>query len=318
MSRPPKDARKVQRKNVRKPDELVIVSGAPSGIGAATAQALAAMGYHVLAGVRTDSEADAVRADGIEPVTLDITVPEHIEALARRIADDPERRLLRVLVNNAGIEVNAPVEVLPLALWREQFEVNLFGHIAVIQKLLPFLRRSRGRIVNISSVGGVAALPVFGAYAGTKFALEAASDSLRREVSAHGVQVVVVQPGGVRTEMAARSGDISLELAAGMSAEHQRLYSGLIDATVASNSAFLERALPAAKAGAKIAKVATTPRPRARYALGTDAAFVIPLTRFLPARLMDALLAMSHRSRKPKSAPTRLCVNSNKGWGTWR
>ncbi|MGA5347515.1 SDR family NAD(P)-dependent oxidoreductase [Streptomyces griseoincarnatus] len=318
MSRPPKDARKVQRKNVRKPDELVVVSGASSGIGAATTQALAAMGYHVLAGVRTDSEADAVRANGIEPVTLDITVPEHIEALARRIADDPERRLLRVLVNNAGIEINAPVEVLPLALWREQFEVNLFGHIAVIQALLPFLRRSRGRIVNVSSVGGVAALPVFGAYAGTKFALEAASDSLRREVSAHGVQVVVVQPGGVRTEMAARSGDISLELAAGMSAEHQRLYSALIDATVASNSAFLERALPAAKAGAKIAKVATTPRPRARYALGTDAAFIIPLARFLPARLMDALLAMSHRSRKPKSAPTRLCVNSKRRWGTWR
>uniref|UniRef100_UPI003C7C6C7E SDR family NAD(P)-dependent oxidoreductase n=1 Tax=Streptomyces sp. rh155 TaxID=3028728 RepID=UPI003C7C6C7E len=190
MIRPPKDSRKDQRKNPRKADGLVVVSGASSGIGAATARALAAKGYHVLAGVRTDSEADAVRADGIEPVTLDITVPHHVEALARRIADDPERRALRVLVNNAGIEINAPVEVLPLALWREQFEVNLFGHVAVIQKLLPFLRRSRGRIVNISSVGGVAALPVFGAYAGTKFALEAASDSLRREVSAHGVQAV--------------------------------------------------------------------------------------------------------------------------------
>lgn len=162
MSRPPKETRKDQRKNPHKPDELVVVSGASSGIGAATAQALAARGYHVLAGVRTDSEADAVRADRIEPVTLDITVPEHIEALARRIADDPERRVLRVLVNNAGIEINAPVEVLPLALWREQFEVNLFGHIAVIQALLPFLRRSRGRIVNISSVGGVAAGPSSG------------------------------------------------------------------------------------------------------------------------------------------------------------
>ncbi|MGA4961464.1 SDR family NAD(P)-dependent oxidoreductase [Streptomyces pseudogriseolus] len=296
--------RKNSWKDPRELDELAVVSGASSGIGAATAQALAAMGYHVLAGVRTDGEADAVRADRIEPVTLDITVPEHIQALARRIADDPERRVLRVLVNNAGIEINAPVEVLPLALWREQFEVNLFGHIAVIQALLPFLRRSRGRIVNISSVGGVAALPVFGAYAGTKFALEAASDSLRREVSAHGVQVVVVQPGGVRTEMAARSGDVSLELAAGMSAEHRRLYSDLIDATVSSNTAFLERALPAAKAGAKIARVATTPRPRARYTLGTDAALVIPLARFLPARVMDGILAMSHRSRTTKTAPT--------------
>ncbi|NJQ02789.1 SDR family NAD(P)-dependent oxidoreductase [Streptomyces zingiberis] len=294
---------KAPRKNPRRGDELVVVSGASSGIGAATARALAAMGHHVLAGVRTDSEADAIRADGIEPVTLDITVPEHVEALARRIADDPERRVLRLLVNNAGIEINAPVEVLPLALWREQFEVNLFGHISVIQRLLPFLRRSRGRIVNISSVGGVAALPVFGAYAGTKFALEAASDSLRREVSAHGVQVVVVQPGGVRTEMAARSGAVSLELAAGMSPGHQRLYGSLIKATVASNAAFLEHALPAAKAGAKIARVATTPRPRARYTLGRDAAFIIPLARFLPARLMDGILAMSHRSRTPEPAP---------------
>ncbi|MCK1795034.1 SDR family NAD(P)-dependent oxidoreductase [Streptomyces sp. XM4193] len=301
MIRPPK----YKRKRTRKPHELVVVTGASTGIGAATAKALAAQGHHVLAGVRSAAEADAVRADDIEPITLDITVPEHIEALARRIADDPEQRALRILVNNAGIEINAPVEVLPLALWREQFEVNLFGHIAVIQKLLPFLRRSRGRIVNISSVGGVAALPVFGAYAGTKFALEAASDSLRREVSTHGVQVVVVQPGGVRTEMAARSGDISLELAAAMSLEHQRLYGGLVDATVASNAAFLQRALSAEKAGNKIARVATTPRPRARYTLGTDAAFIVPLARFLPARLMDAVLTRSHRPRNPEptSAP---------------
>ncbi|MFE1687378.1 SDR family NAD(P)-dependent oxidoreductase [Streptomyces albidoflavus] len=304
MIRPSGVSRKDRRKNPRKSGELVVVSGASSGIGAATAGALASMGYHVLAGVRTDSEAEAVRAEGIEPVTLDITVPEHVQALAKRIADDPERRALRVLVNNAGMEINAPVEVLPLALWREQFEVNLFGHITVIQQLLPFLRRSRGRIVNISSVGGVAALPVFGAYAGTKFALEAASDSLRREVSAHGVQVVVVQPGGVRTEMAARSGGLSLQLAAAMSTEHQHLYGRLINATVASNAAFLERALPAAKAGAKIARVATRRRPRARYTLGTDAAFIIPLNRFLPARLTDTILTMSHRSRKPRSAST--------------
>jgi NAD(P)-dependent dehydrogenase (short-subunit alcohol dehydrogenase family) len=281
-----------------KKNEIVVVSGASTGIGAATARALAAMGYHVLAGVRTDGEADAVRAEHIEPVTLDITVPGHVEALAERIAGDGERRVLRALINNAGIEVNAPVEVLPLDLWREQFEVNVFGHIAMIQKLLPLLRQSRGRIVNISSVGGVAALPIFGAYAGTKFALEAASDSLRREVAKQGVQVVVVQPGGVRTDMAAHSGDISLELAAGMSAEHQRLYGDLITTTVDSNAAFLKRAVPAAKAGAKIAKVATKARPRTRYTLGMDASLIIPLARHLPDRLMDKMLAASHRSRK--------------------
>ncbi|GHA92143.1 short-chain dehydrogenase [Streptomyces tendae] len=283
--------------------ELVVVSGASTGIGAATARALASTGHHVLAGVRTDAEADAIRAAGVEPVVLDITVPRHIDALARRIADDPEGRALRALINNAGIEVNAPVEVLPLEKWREQFEVNLFGHIAVIQKLLPFLRRSRGRIVNISSVGGVAALPIFGAYAGTKFALEAASDALRREVKDQGVQVVVVQPGGVRTDMAAHSGDISLGLADAMSPEHQRLYGDLVRSTVASNTAFLKRALPAAKAGARIAVVATTARPRTRYTLGRDAALTVPLARLLPDRLMDRVLAASHRSRRPARTP---------------
>ncbi|MBZ6141921.1 MULTISPECIES: SDR family NAD(P)-dependent oxidoreductase [Streptomyces] len=276
-------------------NELVVVSGASTGIGAATARELASLGYHVLAGVRTDQEADAVRGEGVEPVTLDITVAGHIDALAERVAGDPEGRVLRALVNNAGIEVNAPVEALPLETWREQFEVNLFGHVAVIQKLLPFLRKSRGRIVNISSVGGVAALPIFGAYAGTKFALEAASDALRREVKAQGIQVVVVQPGGVQTEMAAHSGDISLGLADRMGAEHQRLYGDLVRSTVASNAAFLKRALPAAKAGAKVARVVTTARPRTRYTLGTDAAFIVPLARFLPDRLMDRVLTPGRR-----------------------
>ncbi|MER7171685.1 SDR family NAD(P)-dependent oxidoreductase [Streptomyces mesophilus] len=278
--------------------ELMVVSGAATGIGAATAQQLASRGFHVLAGVRTDEEAEAIRADGVEPVMLDITVPRHIEALAQRIADDPEQRGLRALINNAGIEINAPIEVLPLELWREQFEVNLFGHIAVIQKLLPFLRQSRGRIVNISSVGGVAALPIFGAYAGTKFALEAASDALRREVKAQGIQVVVVQAGGVKTEMAAHSGEISLGFADKMSPEHERLYGNLIRSTVASNTAFLKRAVPAEKAAAKIANVATKARPRTRYTLGMDAAFTVPLARHLPDRLMDNVLAASHRSQR--------------------
>ncbi|MBZ6211913.1 SDR family NAD(P)-dependent oxidoreductase [Streptomyces olivaceus] len=276
-------------------NELVVVSGASTGIGAATARELASLGYRVLAGVRTDQEADAVRGEGVEPVTLDITMAGHIDALAERVAGDSEGRVLRALVNNAGIEVNAPVEALPLETWREQFEVNLFGHVAVIQKLLPFLRKSRGRIVNISSVGGVAALPIFGAYAGTKFALEAASDALRREVKAQGIQVVVVQPGGVQTEMAAHSGDISLGLADRMGAEHQRLYGDLVRSTVASNAAFLKRALPAAKAGAKVARVVTAARPRTRYTLGTDAAFIVPLARFLPDRLMDRVLTRGRR-----------------------
>lgn len=174
--------------------ELVVVTGASTGMGAATARELARRGLHVLAGVRRDIDADALRGEGIEPQILDITVDSHVAAIADRVAHDPLGRPLRALINNAGISVNAPVEALPIADWRRQFEVNLFGHIAMTRALLPALLRSSGTVVNISSVGGKVALPTYGAYAGSKFALEAASDSLRREVADLGVRVVVVEP----------------------------------------------------------------------------------------------------------------------------
>jgi NAD(P)-dependent dehydrogenase (short-subunit alcohol dehydrogenase family) len=272
-------------------NELIAISGASTGIGAATARALALRGYHVLAGVRRDEDADAIRDDRIEPVNLDITIPGHVASLAARIADDPQHRPLRAVINNAGIEINAPVEVLPLDIWREQFEVNLFGHIAVIQALLPALRRSRGRVVNISSVGAEATLPIYGAYAGSKAAFESASDALRREVSSQGIQVVIVQSGGVKTPMAAKSGPLSLQLAEKMSADHAALYGELISSTVKFQSSFLRRAITAEKAAGKIANMATTRRPRTRYSLGPDAAFTLPLNRILPDRLLDRVFA---------------------------
>lgn len=188
---------------------------------------------------------------------------------------------------NAGIEVNAPIEVLALDTWREQFEVNLVGHIAVIQALPPVLRRSHGRLVNISSVGAEIALPIYGAYAGSKAAFESASDALRREVAAQGIQVVIVQSGGVKTPMADRSGPLSLELADRMSFVHTSLYGELISSTVEFQSSFLKRAIAPERAAAKIARIVTAKRPRPRYGLGPDAAFTLPMNRFLPARLMD-------------------------------
>jgi NAD(P)-dependent dehydrogenase (short-subunit alcohol dehydrogenase family) len=184
--------------------ELVVVTGASTGIGAATARELALRGFHVLAGVRRDVDAESLRTDGIKPHILDIAVESDVVAVADRVARDPLRRPVRALINNAGIAINAPVETLPTAEWRRLFEVNLFGHIAMTQALLPALLRSTGSVVNISSVGGKVAMSTYGAYAGSKFALEAVSDSLRREVTALGVRVVVVEPGAVKTEMGAQ------------------------------------------------------------------------------------------------------------------
>lgn len=213
--------------------ELVVVTGASTGMGAATARELARKGFHVLAGVRREADADALRVDGIEPCILDITVESDVVAIADRVASDPLRRPLRALVNNAGIAINAPVEALPIAEWRKQFEVNLFGQVAMIQALLPALLVSAGTVVNISSVGGKVVLPTYGAYAGSKFALEAVSDALRREVSDLGIKVVVVEPGAVKTEMSERGIATAEALMADMTAAQLARYDNLAAAVTA-------------------------------------------------------------------------------------
>ena len=269
-------------------------------MGAATARELARRGFHVLAGVRRDSDADAIRAAGIEPVILDITKPEQVEALATRVADD--LRALHALVNNAGIAVNAPVEALPMAEWRLQFEVNLFGHIAVTQALLPALLRNKGRVVNISSVGGKIAMATYGAYAGAKFALEAVSDSLRREVAPLGMQVVVVEPGGVRTEMSGRGIATANQLAAQMTPEQGERYGSLVQAITTQAASFAKSGLPADAAARVIAKAVTTSKPRTRYTIGRDAALLTRLARMLSDRTLDRVVAANLRPHYPKKA----------------
>jgi NAD(P)-dependent dehydrogenase (short-subunit alcohol dehydrogenase family) len=269
-------------------------------MGASTARELARRGFHVLAGVRRDRDADAIRSTGIEPVILDITEPDQVAALAARVADDP--RGLHALVNNAGIQVNAPVEALPMAQWRWVFEVNLFGHIAVTQALLPALLRSKGRVVNISSIGGRIAMATYGAYAGAKFALEAVSDSLRREVAPLGVRVVVVEPGGVRTEMAARGIATANDLAARMTAEQDERYGSLVRATNTLMASGTASGVTADAAARVIAKAVTSRRPRTRYTIGRDAALLACLAPILSDRTLDRVMAANLRRHYPKQA----------------
>ncbi|MFI5931806.1 SDR family NAD(P)-dependent oxidoreductase [Actinoplanes sp. NPDC051494] len=280
--------------------KLIVVTGASTGLGAAAARELARRGFHVLAGVRRDADADAVRAAGVEPVILDITEPGHVAALAARIAAGPGP--LHALVNNAGIQVNGPVETLPMDRWRQVFEVNLFGHVAVTQALLPALLRGRGRVINISSIGGRVAMPTYGAYAGAKFALEAVSDSLRREVEPLGVRVVVVEPGGVRTEMAGRGVATATELAAGMTPEQHERYGGLVHAINTLMTTGTASGLTADAAARVVAKAVTARRPRTRYTAGRDAAMLIGLARFLPDRVLDRVSAANLRRHYPPAA----------------
>jgi NAD(P)-dependent dehydrogenase (short-subunit alcohol dehydrogenase family) len=279
---------------------LVVVTGASTGIGASTARELGRQGFHVLAGVRRDRDADALRSTGIEPVTLDITDPEQVAALAVRVVDDG--RALHALVNNAGIQVNGPVEALPMDQWRWVFEVNLFGHVAVTQALLPALLRSQGRVINISSVGGKVAMATYGAYAGAKFALEAVSDSLRREIAPLGVHVVVIEPGGVRTEIATRGIATANDLAAKMTPEQDARYGAMVQATNTMMATGTASGSTADAAALVIAKAVTTRRPRTRYTIGRDAALITRLVQVLPDRTLDRILSATLRRHHPTDA----------------
>jgi NAD(P)-dependent dehydrogenase (short-subunit alcohol dehydrogenase family) len=287
--------------------ELIVVTGASTGIGAASARELARMGFHVLAGVRREVDADALRGlgiEGIEPRILDITVESDVAAIADRVADDPLHRPLRALVNNAGIPINAPVENLPMAEWRRLFDVNLFGHVAMIQALFPALLSSSGTVVNISSVGGKVVLPTYGAYAGSKFALEAVSDALRREVAGLGVKVVVIEPGAVKTEMAERGIATADGLNANMTAGQLARYGELAEAVAAQARSFNETGVSAEDAAKVIAKAATASHPRTRYTIGRDAAILVRISRVVPDRVLDRIVRLNLRTLAKRSLPS--------------
>lgn len=264
---------------------LVLVTGASSGIGEATALRLARAGWRVLAGVRSDADAERLRAAGVErvePLMIDITDPATIAAAAQGLGDEP----LHGLVNNAGTALAMPLEFLPLDQLRRQLEVNLVGHVAVTQAFLPSLRSARGRIVNVGSIAGRSALPFLGAYAASKHALEAVTDALRVELRPFGIAVSVIEPGTIATPIWRKGGERFQKLAAGMPEELGELYGKRMDAFRNAAAVAGRRAEPADEVAIVIERALTTERPRARYVVGRDARRRALVER-LPARLRD-------------------------------
>ena len=275
------------------PDQAVVVTGASTGIGRATALHLGSLGFDVLAGVRRrrDGERLASEATGrITPVILDVTDADSIEAAARRIGDRLGDGGLHGLVNNAGVAEPAPMEIMPIDALRRQIEVNLVGQVAVTQALLPLLRRARGRIVNVSSVGGRVSSPGLGAYSASKFAIEAISDAMRMELHPWGIHVSVIEPGPIRTEIWRRGGDAADSTMERIPEEHRRLYGGLIAAVRKLAERTQDRAIPPEKVARRIAHALTARRPRTRYLVGADARIQVALATLLPDRGYDALV----------------------------
>ena len=265
----------------------VLVTGASTGIGEATVFHLRELGFEPVGGVRSDEDAARLEARGVRTLRLDVTEGAQIAAARDAIGDGA----LSGLVNNAGVAVAGPLEFLPLDQLRRQLEVNLIGQVAVTQSFLPALRRGGGRIVNVSSIGGRVATPLLSPYNASKFALEAVSDSLRRELRAQGVDVIVVEPGGVKTPIWRKGNELAGEIRAQMPPEGERLYGRLL-ASVQKQTVRIERerGLPPRAVAEVIGKALTAERPRTRYLVGTDAKVRAQLARLLPDRAMDRLI----------------------------
>src|ERR1700730_7250159 len=179
----------------------VVVTGASTGIGRATALHLDRLGFRVFAGVRREADAEELKkaaTQRLSTLLIDVTDGDGVRAAAERVEQESPEGLAG-LVNNAGIAVGGPLEFVPIDAVRYQFEVNVIGMVAVTQALLPSLRKGHGRIVNIGSVGGRTAAPFVGPYAASKHAVEAFTESLRQELRPWGIWVAVIEPGAIAT-----------------------------------------------------------------------------------------------------------------------
>lgn len=269
---------------------VVLVTGAGRGIGRAVTLRLAAAGWQVLAGVRTELAgkqlvADAGDAPGrVTPVELDVTVPAHVEALEAVL---PAR--LDGLVNNAGIAVGGPLETLTRADLRHQLEVNLVGPLALTRAVLPRLRAARGRIVFVSSVNGRVSFPFTGAYNASKYALEAVADCLRVELHPFGVQVALVEPGVTDTDPWHEMDGLIDGLQAGLEGEHRELYAPHFAGERQLVAKIRTNAQPPDRVAAAVERALTARRVRPRTLVGRDVRVILAMRTVLPARGLDAV-----------------------------
>ena len=271
----------------------VLITGASSGIGRATALALDAHGFRVFAGVRKPSDVDALHQAAsarLTPLVLEVTDVASIAAAAEQIAQAVGDAGLIGLVNNAGVTVAGPLEYLPLVDVRRQFEINVVGPLALIQACLPLIRQAHGRIVNISSVGGKLAMPFNGAYSATKFGLEALSDALRRELAPWGIHVCIVEPGIIATPMGDKLvHDTTTSTQRWPAVAHQR-YGAAFQSCIRTMAEHARAGSSPTIVADAVVHALSAPHPRTRYAVGANARRMTILARLLPDRLLDRML----------------------------
>jgi NAD(P)-dependent dehydrogenase (short-subunit alcohol dehydrogenase family) len=285
----------------------VLITGASTGIGAAVAAELDRRQWRVFAGVRSEQAAHRLREEvspRIIPVQLDVTERESIATATAQLEAQCLAGGLAGLVNNAGIAVGGPLELIPEADLRRQFDVNVLGLVAVTRAVLPMLRTGRGRIVNIGSVSGRIALPMLGAYSASKFALEALTDAMRVELGRWGIEVAVVEPGSVQTPIWEKAQVNASALEGTLSTESRALYA---DATAAMRQITVDEArtaMPVERVVRAVVHALTARRPRTRYPVDWRTRLWILWWNLTPDRLRDRMIRFGMRQVTRKAQRT--------------
>lgn len=263
---------------------VALITGASSGIGEASAIALAEAGWTVVGAARRLDRLEALRTKGVTPHTVDVTDDASMVALVEDVVAEHGR--IDVLVNNAGYSVFGAVEDVPVDVARRQLEVNVLGVSRMSQLVLPHMRAAgSGRIINIASVAGHVSEPLGGWYHASKYAVEALSDAMRMELAPHGVQVSIIEPGAIRTEFGDIAADSLSEYSgsgpyAAQARRMARAHERMFGADAADVSVVVDAIVHAATAG----------RPRTRYQVPMSAKAMVAATKVVPARAMDAAM----------------------------
>jgi NAD(P)-dependent dehydrogenase (short-subunit alcohol dehydrogenase family) len=281
----------------------VVVTGVTTGIGQATTKVLISKGYRVFGSVRKQSDADDLQKElgnSVVPLIMDITDANAVHEAAEKVGSIIGDRNLVGLVNNVGMVVSGPLLYLRISEYRRQLEVNLISPLGVIQAFAPLLGTDKkrqgnpGRIVNITSSGGKVAIPLLGAYSASKFGLEGMSDALRRELLLFGINVVIIEPGTVNTEMydKGEKEDLSEFKHTEYWEAAQKFQKWIVNEARTNG-------LPPKRLGEAVHMALSTAKPRARYAVIPNRLKNWTLPRLLPARMLDGMLAKQLGLKKP-------------------
>ncbi|HSU31417.1 MAG TPA: SDR family oxidoreductase [Bryobacteraceae bacterium] len=270
----------------------VMVTGASSGIGRACAIRLAHQGFRVFAGVRKQEDGmklELAVGSNLFPVMLDVTDQKSIADVAGTVSTQLGSRGLDGLVNNAGIGFSGPLEYLPMEDLHAQYEVNVFGQVAVTQAFLPLIRKAAGRIINIGSVGDRMAIPFGASLCSSKSALASMTEALRMELHPWGIHVCLIEPGSISTPAVGKVTAQAERLFERLPAEAERLYGSMFRSFLHSMAEREKQGSSPDVVAEIISKALTNRKPRTRYTAGKDSWLLTALPRLLPDRLLDFL-----------------------------